>query len=149
MDNMYQNFQASLFRYCKEFADEMKDKGDADLQVFKFDAHADLNKVPEQDVIGLMEYAIETDDGTHVVTTMIALSTINDTNILRLDRLISTLYDRLQVGATIYVYDFETNVKVGMLKVMNGTAILPVLNTETRPVKAVAVLLGSGSSRAP
>lgn len=139
----YENFKSSILRFCTQFATDMQAQGLASMMPINFDAHADINELPESDLIGPKEFGVETDQGTFVISTMIGVSTLNDTNLFRLDKIIDQLFKRLMPDEMIPLVNAETGAQMGWMKAMNGTAVLPVVQTKTRPLKFVAVSLGT------
>lgn len=142
----YVNYRASLFRLCNDFITKMVGDGviPADsMQVFDWDAHADQDELPNKDLIGPIEYEIEVDEKLHYITTMIGISTINDTNMFRLHTLIDHMFDQLQPEMLVPYVDGATGNQMGSMKALNGTAVMPTAKTKTRPFKAVAVSLAS------
>jgi len=132
--SVYEDFQRSLYKFLA---------AETGLIPFNFDAHADLNELPAQDLVGLRDFSIESDHEMVIVETMIAISTIDDTNLFRLDGLIGSLFDTLSTDYEIGIYN-SSNVKIASMKVMGQKAILPVVNTKIRPLKVIAISFASG-----
>lgn len=113
------------------------------LVIFDFDAHATLEELPENDLIGIMEFSLGSDTGMLTTETMIVISTNDDLNLGRLRKFIGELFDQLQPGATFSVVDADSGIAIGNLKIMDGTQILPVARSRTRPFQAIAIRAGS------
>lgn len=141
--NLFLDAQASLFAFCQARAAAYRAAGlSADLAVVKFDAHADLAELPETDVLGVAQYAVETDGRVFEVTAMIGVSTLGDTNLFRLDQMINDLYGRLLPDRIVPRVDAATGAPVGTLKAMAGTAAFAVARTQVRPLRFIGVRLG-------
>ena len=138
----YNDFQASLFAFCKAVAAQYN------MKVFKFDASTQIHEMPAEDVIGVAEFTIES-DGLDVGHAMIMVSTVDDKNLDRMDAVIGDLYQRLMPSKKIPFVLASNGQHRGLLTVMEGTKVLPVAKTSTRPLKAVAVRLGADRPQSP
>ncbi|KGM36131.1 hypothetical protein [Inquilinus limosus] len=139
MTDLYESAQASVLNICKNFATETG----GGMAVFKFDAHAETNSWPNNDVIGPAEFQVEVNVGILEIETLIGISTLNDTNIVRLDKLISRLFTKLQPDKMFPFLDAGNGAPMGMMKVKSPVVVLPVARTETRPVKFIGLSLGT------
>lgn len=115
----------------------------ANLGVFKFDAHAEINSYPETDLIGPGGLTIECDDGLITASLVIGISTMDDENLFRLDALIGQMFRRVKPGSIIPLVDAETGQKYGNLQVMGQLSVLPVELTKIRAFRGIAIHLGS------
>lgn len=150
MNDYFNDFQASLFAFLYKKAKTWMSNGDiSDYAMFKFDAHATLERMPDKDVFGIMELSIESDTNMQRGSCMVALSTLNDENIERLDKLTGDVYASLRPDTRIPLVSASTGNRYGNLVVMNGTSVMPILNTDTRPVRTVAISLGADSVPQP
>lgn len=143
MRDPFTDIQASLFAFCKAFAAEMMAADVANLEVFKFDAHADINQYPETDLIGPAALSIDIDDGMVEAMTVLGISTMDDQNTFRLDALIGQLLRRVKTGTVIALKDSETGQPYGTLKVQGQIRVLPVELTKIRPFRGIAIQVGS------
>lgn len=136
----YQNFRASILNFCKVY-------GDANgLQVVDMDAHADMRQLPPVDVIGPFQLDMEVDDGTAIITTMIGVSTVADTNLVRLFGHIDDLFNLMLPDQRIPIWDASNPnalTRFGTMTAMNGTKIMPVYNTKERPMQFIAARFGT------
>lgn len=145
--NYYRDFQASLFKFCTQMAVDMKNLSIVDAKIFKWDAHADIEVLPDQDLLGPMEFSMVGNEGTYIITSMVAMSTRDDTNLDRLDKMLNYVHDKIQPDNTFPIVDALSGAPRGVMKFMDGVGILPVLNTRIRPVKAISFQAGTGLSR--
>lgn len=141
--SQWRDFKASLFHFCKLVSDQLAIDGVAQLEVFNFDAHADINDLPNSDVIGVAELQLENDLETQELTCMIGVSTLNDTNLLRMDRIVDFVYANLAPGQMLQVVSANNGSPIGWMKVKRGTAVFAVSKTKVRPLQFIAVALGT------
>lgn len=128
----YMNCCVSIAKVCKDF-------GDANgLTVYDFDAHATVSELPNADIIGPMEIEVENDEGMLTVMGMIGISLREDLNLFRLRPLVAKLFRDLSPNNTFGLYDAETSKKYGIMKILNGTQVLPVVRSKNRPIQFVA-----------
>jgi hypothetical protein len=150
MNDYFNDFQASLFILSNEMISQWTSAGlTSDMQPFKWDAHADTTNLPSTDLIGPMELSLTSDDSLQNASVMIAVSTVNDENLDRLDQMIGDLYARLAPDQNILLKRASDATVTGNIKVKNGTQLMPVLNTDVRAVRAVAVSLAADSVLRP
>lgn len=128
----YTNAVTSVLKLCKDFADEHN------LTVHDFDAHATLAELPKVDLIGPMELEVENDEGLLSVMGMIGVSLVEDLNLFRTRPLMGQLFQTLAPNRVFKLYNAETAVCYGMMKIRNGTHVMPVVRTKHRPVQFVA-----------
>lgn len=148
MSEFYRDFQASLLNFCKTVRDDLAAEG-INLTIVKWDAFAEIEELPDGDLIGPMDFSVEC-DGTETGSALIAVSTEKDTNIERLDRIISLIYSRLKKpGEMLPLLNASTGQQRSWMTVMEGTAVLPILRAKTRALKAVAVSLAAVDPPAP
>lgn len=126
---------ASIKRFCVDWGNEQEPP----LMYEDFDAHADENSVPPVELIGTAGLSLGTDTPFVNVEVMIGISTLNDTNLLRLRELVAGLFQRLQPVNTVDVLDYQTGAKLGNLIVLDGVRVLPVGGNQARPVQYVMV----------
>lgn len=146
MHTYFTDVQASLFAFCKSCIDEWKSEGiTSEMLVFKWDAHAETPEFPDVDIVGPMDLSLISDTSLQSATCMIAVSTTKDTNIHRLDQIISDLYGKLSPDKSIPLVRASDGAQYGNLKLKNGTQVLQVMNTDVRATRAVAINLGADS----
>jgi hypothetical protein len=141
--NVYNNARQSLFKYCQELALSLNASEGYNLTVINFDAHADLNSLPAQDIIGVADFSLTSDDGLLILSASIRVGTEGDADIARLENIINVIFDQLQPANSLDLVDFDSSAKIGNLKIMNGTTVYPVMKTKTRPLKSVGISLAS------
>lgn len=139
---LYRDIHASMLKFCTGFKVEMAALA-LDLDVIYFDAHGDETTLPQKDLVGLSGLSMETNGGLIEVQAMIGIATLSDTNLFRLVKLIDQLFAKLMPDKLIKLYDADTGANKGVLKIMNGTRVMPVAGTDTRPVQYVFITAGS------
>ena len=141
----YLNFLASVQKFCNQSCQDVILEGfSADAEIFDFDGFAEVESFPEKDLIGTAEYALEKDNGTYVVSILIGVSTYNDNNLIRMNKIVNRIYQKLDQGtARINIVDHEDGTPAGLFTVRNGLSVMPVARTKNRPFKFIAVQLGT------
>lgn len=132
MRNYHPDIEASLLRFCADFAAEFN------LETLYLDAHTDEAQWPNADFIGLGELnqdITEFFEGQCVI----ALSTVNDTNLQRMRELMDPLVTRLLPKSSLPVYDKDTGVILGNLFVLNGVRVGAPVQTKTQPIRPVMI----------
>lgn len=141
---IYMNTKASLLKYCKDFCT----RNGFDFDVFDFDAHATINELPDNDLIGIGEFSMENNSQMYIVTCMIGVCTkADDQNLTRLSPAIDKLFNELQpdrVDNILEIVTADVGEKTGQFKIINPIAVLPVArNAKARPFQTVAVSLAA------
>jgi hypothetical protein len=134
-DLIMMDIDASLKRFCVLFGQDQSPP----VEFEDFDTHADDNSVPKIDLIGTSGLALSSSAPFVDVEVMIGVSTLNDTNLLRLRELVARLFQRLQPTKTLDVFDYKTGEKIGNMIVQDGVRVLPVGEGQSRPVQYVMV----------
>lgn len=144
MIDYWRNFKASMFHFCKDMVTSLTADGIVtSMQVFNFDAFADLESLPDADLIGVSSFELQNNLELHHMSCLIGVVTLNDTNLFRLDQVIGQLYWKLRPDTSLPVYDATTGaLTVGSIKIMEGTAVMPVEKTKIRPVQFVGLTAG-------
>ncbi|AKU43544.1 hypothetical protein CPT_Seuss18 [Caulobacter phage Seuss] len=137
-EDLYINVILSLTRFVEDF--RLAHMPTADL--IDWDDHANIEELPEKDVIGLMGVGMATDvKDQHEVVFGIGLSTYADKGKVRLSRLISKMRGALDPEGTIQIYeeslDGLTAVKKSWMVLAHPVAVTPTSKTEVRVVQAV------------
>jgi hypothetical protein len=138
MNDPFTDIQASLFAFCKTFADDMRLADVTDMDLVKWDAHADIEELPEKDVIGPMGLTLDIRGGLVSGTAAIGIATLNDTNSFRLDAALGRLLNRLLPDSSIYLLDAITGAVYGNIKLKDLVQVLPPERTKTRAARAIA-----------
>lgn len=143
--NVYENAWASVLKFSNDFAARMKLQGhSADLEVFDFDAFGGVDELPEKDLVGPAEFQFETSGGLFTITMMIGVSTNNDKNGFRVNKLAAELFNALLPNRLFPYVDASTGAPVGKMKVKDGTAVLAMArDSKSRPLKFVAVTVAT------
>lgn len=140
MIDVYNTIHQSLLAYCKNF----KEIHCKDFQVFDFDAHATLNTLPPNNLIGIGEFELENNTEMYMCTVTFVISTLTtDDNLTLSRRMVGELFKVLTPGNhKLPIIDPNSGKPLGNMVVMDGVNALPVSRTETRPLQMIAVQLG-------
>ena len=112
-----------------------------DIRLIDWEAHANLNELPDADLIGPTALAIsEEAPELFRVSFAMGVSTYQtDTNLFRMRDYLGRIFERLRYNRKIDVYDANTAVKKGQLYITDGTTLTPMTRAEVRPFQYVQV----------
>lgn len=134
--NEFRDIQKSLLRFCNTFVNDQNQFG-KNLMVVNMDLFSTPLEWPKQDFLGIGETQYDFDQGVITITTAFAVSTINDENMFRMDEVINSLLNVLDVGMQVPIFDAIGNFPRGNLVVTNGIRAGAVLKTDSQPVRPV------------
>lgn len=129
---IYANIHASILRYISNF-------GAVHSMVPKnFDDSWDEAELPNANVVGMLGLNIDVED--HFVTGSVqcGISTWEDTNLMLMTRYIDRMLTDLLPTKSLAVYSADTGEKMGLMKVLTGTKVMPVIGSKTRPLQMIA-----------
>lgn len=139
-DNIQYDVRSSLLKMCKDFITQNSLTG---YEVFDFDAHAGVNDLPNNHLIGIAEYSLGEMSDTYEGECMVIICTKqDDTNLKELYPNTSKMFARLKAGRTIPVVQSDDGVVIGNLKVHSGTEAMSVARTKARPLQAINISFG-------
>jgi hypothetical protein len=139
-----QDFRSSMLRFCADFAQEMMAGGYVEaLTVVDLDAHAGEDTLPAGDLLGPHGFQLDSDAGNHIITVAFGVSTSGDENNFRLYRVLNQLHKLLEPDNSIDLYQADTGDDMGTAKLMNGTTVLPMVNTKLRALQFIQVTMGT------
>jgi hypothetical protein len=139
-EDLYLHGQASLFAACNALKAQMLAKSPS-LEVFKWDAAADHTSLPERDLIGPFKYIAQNTGGMLVVSAQIVVSTVNDTNLFRMDEIVNAAFKMFAPEKRINLIDAASGTPFGFLISSDETTVLPIERAGSRPVKSIAIEL--------
>jgi hypothetical protein len=130
---IYKDLHASIMKFCSNFA------VNSGATFVNFDNSWDEAELPEGDVCGYLGLSFELDDQFVSGTVQIGFSTKNDKNLFRLSNHIAELVELLRPTNKIRVYNADTGGDAGGMVIQNGTKVMPVSGSKSRPVQFIAV----------
>jgi len=142
MSNYYENVQASLLAFCGTIVDDVIGIAPT-IQVIKFDAYAEPGLMPETDLIGPFKMEMTDEEGLITVMCTILISTQEDVNLFRLDKIVGETYSKLRPRKTIPLLDSDTGSALGILNVVPGVTVMPLDQSTNRPFKGIAIAFKS------
>lgn len=148
MKDLYLHSQASLFSLLDQIRTDLNLTAPT-MQLFKFDAAGEEAKLPENDLIGPFRFTVTNEGGLLTITAQIVVSTLNDTNLFRLDEIVNEVFNRFTPDARYPLLNAKTGAPLGVLIVSDETTVLPIERSNSRPVKSVAVELRTDRSLTP
>lgn len=146
--NEYRDSRASLIRFCRDFADEMRGHG-VDMDVIDFDTSGEPQTWPKKDVIGMGEFTFTLNDGSIEIDVALGLSTVEDTNNFRLADITNRLVNKLIPGMRIVLMNASSGQTRGFLGITNGTRVAAPFPSTTRTVQPIMISLISDQTLRP
>lgn len=133
------NIRSSLVKFAQmQISWALANSVSADVQFIDLDAHAVTHEWPSRDLLGTAGVAMEAGDKIHEITAAFAVATFNDINLFRHYQLMDRLYQQLQPESRIPIYDAVTGSVLSWAVVKNGSSIMPMGRSETRPIQFCA-----------
>lgn len=131
----YKNIQASLLRFCSDTALQQELLTGTKFAAKNLDAYAETSSLTDPAVIGIENLAMQsaTDNTpTASLSCSVTVGTTNDTNNMLLTQVVGSVYELLKPESEMVLYDAEAeaSVRLGIIKVMGRTQILPVQHAE-------------------
>lgn len=102
---------------------------DREITSIDLDAVADEVNLPETDFIGVQNFSLVSVNDRNplpLTSAMIVVATQNDTNNMLLNERLNVVWDLLQPNRLFPLFDVDTGEKVGDLKVMGTTRLMPI-----------------------
>lgn len=122
------NTHASLLAYLSLMKGQLQTLLSSTITVVNFDNYADMQTLPDGDVIGIAEFAISTagDDALDLASGIFMCGTVNDPNNMRLIKMINAFYNDAIPGSTLPYYDESNGDDLGVMVFKGETQVLPV-----------------------
>jgi hypothetical protein len=127
---LLENVHASLIKFCK-------DLNLSDVQLVDFEAHAEMESLPESDCIGLSSFSIVNDNKVHDLAFAIGYCSFNDLNLFRMRGAMAKLYDALAPEKRIPLVDADTGSPLGNIVMTDGTVVSPMSRAEVRAYRSI------------
>jgi len=148
--DFFNDFQASLFAICVKKVNDWKTVGlSSNIQTFKWDAHVDQTELPPSDLLGLMDLTVTSDHEMLKSAVMFTISTLQDVNNDRMDKMVGDLFMDFQAGTYYPLLRASDGSVYSKFTVMNGTQVMPVMSTDVRAARSISVSLAAESVRVP
>lgn len=142
--SVYHNTWASLVRFCQAEITELRnDSISEDLTYYDFDASANVEALPNNDILGLSGFGLDVVGKQFYITTLFCVSTKDDDeNLTRHRKIIGLLMEKLLPTKTIEYVDAEiVDTNLGFMVITDGTGLNPIARSNTRGLQAVEVTL--------
>ena len=130
---IYKDLHASIAKFCATFGTN------SNATFVAFDNSWDDADLPEGDIVGPLGLTFELNDQLVEGSVQIGFSTKDDKNLFRLSDQVAKLTELLRPTNKIQMYDATTGGKVGDMVILNGTKVMPVAGTKSRPIQFVAI----------
>jgi hypothetical protein len=133
-------FKTSIIKACQSWINDLKTAGTiSDASYFNFDAHSQIDKLAQTDLVGHVNLHHVNDGKFYSVGVSIVVSTWEDPNLFRHDAIIDYVADRLKPTMQIPLIDPTTGEVSGWLVAEDGTSVMPLLKTDTRSLGPIMV----------
>lgn len=143
---IFPSVSGSIIKVCQQLITEgIARYPDAPIQFVDWEAHANIQELPDVDALGLTALTI-TEMSPHFfeVSFAIAVSTYQtDKNLFRLRDYLSKIFELMRPEKQFKIYNSDTAQPLGFLIFTSGTMIAPMSRAEARPwqyVQAVGLL---------
>lgn len=143
----HRDFRASIISFCQGAIDDMKTQSliQPTAQYYDFDAMAELADVPKTDVLGMMNFHWHNDGSFYNVGFSLGVSTWGDKGLIRHNDILDYFEPLLRAKCQLPLLDAKSGTREGWLVITNGTSLMPMAKTITRPVQFL--LIGAAASR--
>lgn len=118
----YQNIKFSTVRYVKGIAPT--------LPFVDLDAHAELDKLPKEDFIGMMGFGLSFDDKQVTSIVQVVACMWNDPQLVRLTKLVNTITNALRPETKVPVW--TGNSFSAWMVALNDLSVEPTEGTDQR-----------------
>lgn len=134
---IYADLHASILRYCSDKAQTWENPP----RVMNFDAAADENMLPKEDMIGPLALTFEVDNGTVEGHVQIGYSSYDDTNLFRLISRMDDIIQDFIPGSHLEVYKSTdpSSYPVGKMAIAGPLRLLPVVINKVHPIQFVMI----------
>jgi hypothetical protein len=135
-DLLYQAICSSIIKFSEDFR---KLNMPASSYV-DWDAHAQINELPQTNVMGPAGMGMTTENDGSFVAFSIGASTMGDANLFLLRSIMSKLYGALVPETRLSILHPDNGQEVGWMVVKTPVQITPVSKAEIRSVQFINVL---------
>lgn len=137
----YMNVWTSVAAYVNQQIQMIAANGIAPadmLQVFDWEAHANIEEAPPKHLIGPASLALdEISDGIYSATFVIGVGSFSDEGLFVHRRMVDFLFKSLKTGTRLSVFDSATEQPYSWLKIVDGTAVAPMTKANTRALQFI------------
>lgn len=138
---IYEDATASFIKQVTVLASSLATQFSTPVSVIDLDAQPDYQQLPLEDLLAYGGFTMSGDGKLTAFQACVCVTTANDVNLMRHRRLLSKVFDVFQPGERFPLYQTNTvNIK-GFLICDDHTSILPIANTQLRPLQIVQVRL--------
>lgn len=139
LGNLYYMSRSSLIAALHECMEDMKNLGITQkLSFVDLDCHAEVQELPQNDIIGIKSFSSYDNDGVYQISAFIVCSTMNDENGIRLSKLIGYMFSRFAGSKSLKVIN-EDQQPVSCLDILGGTEVMPMSKSDGRMVQYIDI----------
>lgn len=136
--DLYRSIRASVIRFCADIGEEVS----ADIIPYDFDKTSVEENLPASDLIGPMELYMDSRQSTKMIGFKLTVSTLNDTDLDKLERTIGEVVDTLETSPSFPIRNHTTGDIMGTLALTRDYMVEPVgtFPSKTRAIQTVNVV---------
>jgi len=144
----YSNLYSSVIRVTTDLIAEIRGKNlSQNLQYINWDAHVENKEIPQTDLLGIRHFNVWPEDGGILqVGVGFGVSTHQDENLFRHVAIIDHVFEAMKKGKVYSLLEALSGDSVTFMKVMEGTSVPPMYQTDTRQLQFVLVTFGTGAT---
>ena len=132
------NAWASLVSFTQDIKDRLNSEGILEnAEYIEWDAHANINDLPQKDVIGLTSFALLDEGNMLTVNGAIGIGTFNEKSLFRLRKGSALIFELLKPTLTIPYLDADSGFHINDIVLQSGTNLLPVSRADVRSIQFV------------
>lgn len=133
-----QDAWSSLTVFCNDTIAELKSNGvSSDLSYIDWDAHANLQELPRNDLLGPNGLAVTELEEAFQFVFILGVATHADANLFRLRAIVDRLFTSVRFGRTLPLYDWKAGTVRGSMVIQTGTTIMPMSRSENHAVQYI------------
>ncbi|MBC2806551.1 hypothetical protein ACCS91_33425 [Rhizobium ruizarguesonis] len=137
---MYENLWGSIVAFANDVIDDRKPiHPNAKIRYVDWEAHANIQELPEADLIGTTAITFTEDEPEmfHGSFTIGVSTYGNDHHLFRLRNYVGEVFKRLRPTSKIGFYDHQTLEQKGWLHIVDGTIVMPMTRADVRPLQFI------------
>ncbi|RWP44299.1 MAG: hypothetical protein E5X41_13120 [Mesorhizobium sp.] len=108
------------------------------LQMFDWEAHANIEEAPALHLIGPASLALEeSSSGIYHASFVVGVGSFNDEGLFVHRKMVDFLFKSLASGTRMSVFDSETEQPYSWMKVIDGTTVAPMSRSNQRSMQFI------------
>lgn len=143
----YENLYSSIIKVTQDIITSIRNEGISDtLQFFNWDASVEEKTIPKTDLLGIRHFNIWSESGILHMGAGFGVSTYEDANLFRHVQILARVFDAFQSSKSYPLVEAIAGTKIGFMKVMAGTRVPPIFQTDVRQIQFVIAEFGTSET---